>query len=109
MTIGKSLAVAILAASPCIGVTGSARAELPPRFTVWQDFAAIVAMRDFPERLGVVDRIERIGMGRFNIYGGNCAILATVVREPAKSPGGRPMPGPSRIVRVDLGEKQCKS
>ncbi len=109
MTIGKSLAVAALMACFCIGATGLVRAELPPQFTVWQDFAAIAAMRDIPERLGVVDRFERIGVGRFNIRGGNCAILATVVREPAKSPDGRPVPGPSRIVRVDLGEKQCKS
>ena len=67
MTIGKSLAVAALMACFCIGATDLVRAELPPQFTVWQDFAAIAAMRDIPERLGVVDRIERIGVGRFNI------------------------------------------
>lgn len=107
--VGKSLSVAMLAAGVCLNVSTGARAELPPQYTVWQDFAAIVAKQEIAAQLGVVDRIDRIGAGRFSIQSGNCAIIATVAREGAKSPDGRSIPGPSRIVRVDLGSKECKS
>lgn len=109
MTTAKPIVTALLAAGFCLNVAETVRAELPPQYTVWTDFAAIAAIQDIPEKLGVVDRIERIGAGRFSIHSGNCAIVATVVREGAKSPDGRVIVGPSRVVRVDLGEKECKS
>jgi len=85
-----------------------AAAELPPQYTVWQAYAAIAALDEIPEKLGVVDRIERLDFGRFIARGGNCALDITVVREPSRGADGRPMPGPSRIVRLDVGPKTCK-
>ncbi len=109
MIVGKPLSLAMLAAALCLNVSAGARAELPPQYTVWQDFAAVVAKQEIAAQLGVVDRIERIGAGRFSIQSGNCAIIATVARKGATSPDGRSIPGPSRIVGVDLGNKECKS
>lgn len=84
-----------------------AAAELPPQYTVWRDFAAIAAQKVVPERLGVVDRIERTEEG-YRIFGGNCWIDATVQRAAPTDPQGRPIVGPSRISGVKLGEKTCK-
>lgn len=109
MFFGKPLSLAMLTAGLCLNLSAGARAELPPQYTVWQDFAAVVAKQEIAAELGVVDRIDRIGAGRFSIQSGNCTIVATVAREGAKSPDGRSIPGPSRIVRVDLGNKECKS
>lgn len=95
-----SLGIAALMAPPAI-------AEIPPQYTTWQNFAAITAQRDIPEKLGIVDRIERTADG-FRIYGGNCWIDATVVRKAPASPDGKPMVGPSRVSGVNLGEKTCK-
>lgn len=94
-----------------IGLAGSsapAWAELPPRYTTWEDFAAVVNQRKIPRLLGVVDRIERIGYGKFRVSGGKCSVEITIVREAAKGSGGQPLAGGSNIVRVDVGPKRCK-
>lgn len=84
-----------------------AAAELPPQYTVWQDFAAITAKSEIPAKLGVVDRIERTNPG-YRVFGGNCWIDVAISRKGPSGPDGRPMVGPSRIVAVTLGEKTCK-
>ncbi len=86
----------------------AAFAELPPQYTVWGDFAAITAQGEVPEQLGVVDRIERAEDGSYVAHGRNCSLTMRVVREPARSSDGQPMPGPSRVARVVMGAKQCK-
>lgn len=88
-------------------LTTPAAAELPPQYTVWQGFSAITSQGEIPEKLGVVDRIERTSEG-FRVHGGTCWIDAHVVREAPAGRDGRPMVGPSRIVGVKLGEKTCK-
>ena len=85
----------------------AAMAELPPQYTVWQNFAAITAQTSIPEQLGVVDRIERTQQG-YRIFGSNCWIDAVISRESPKGPNGQPMVGPSRVSAVTLGEKKCK-
>jgi hypothetical protein len=85
----------------------SGRAELAPQYTSWQDFAAVAGLKQIPELIGVVDRIERIAFGRFMVRGGRCQVEVTVVREGAKGRDGQPMPGPSRIASVSVGDKRC--
>ena len=102
----RILPAVLLAGGMVFSATG-AHAELPPQYTVWRDFSAITAKSDIPEKLGIVDRIERTASGSYLVHGGKCTIEATIVRESARSPDGRPMVGPSRVVRVDLGEKRC--
>lgn len=100
LTLALVLSVALVLMQP-------AAAELPPQYTVWQNFAAITAQGSIPEKLGVVDRIERTNEG-YRIFGGDCWIDAVVSRKPARGPNGQPMVGPSHVSAVTLGEKKCK-
>jgi hypothetical protein len=84
-----------------------ARAELPPQYTIWQDFAAVTAQAAIPTTLGVVDRIERTPNGKYQVRAGNCFVEVSITREPATGADGRPMPGPSHIVKVDVSDKRC--
>ena len=99
-----SVVAAVLGA---IVATVPAIAELPPQFTTWADFAAVVGQSSIPYALGTVDRIERTPNGKYIVHAGVCFVEVTVTRAPAVSPDGKVMPGPSHIVRVDVGPKQC--
>jgi hypothetical protein len=110
MTVARSGAIVMAA---MLGVTGllvsPAAAELPPQYTVWADFGAVAGNTSIPQLLGVVDSIERAPDGTYIVRSGTCSVTATVVRASARSfPSGRVMPGPSHIVRVELGPKHCK-
>ena len=96
-----SLAMFSLFAAPAV-------AELAPRYTTWQDYAAVVNQRNIPILLGVVDRIERIGYRKFLVSGGKCSVDIKITRESAKSPDGQPIAGGSHVARVDVGPKRCK-
>ncbi len=101
---------AIIAVSACAAVaalSSPARAELPPQYVVLSDFAAVAGQSEIASQLGVVDRIERTSSGEYLVTGGKCELTARVMREAPKSPDGKPIVGPSRIVRVDLGPKRC--
>ena len=84
-----------------------ARAELPPQFTTWADFAAVTAQSSIPYTLGIVERIERTAAGTFIVRGGGCYVEVTVIRESAKGPNGEPLVGGSHIAKVEVGEKRC--
>jgi hypothetical protein len=84
-----------------------AHAELPPQYTIWQDFAAVTAQAAIPTTLGLAERIERMPDGKYQVRAGSCFVEVTVTREPAKGADGRPMPGPSRISKVDVSDKRC--
>jgi hypothetical protein len=83
------------------------RAELAPKYTAWQDFAAVAGLKQIPELIGFVDRIERVEFGRFLVRAGRCAVEVRVTREGAKSRDGHPIPGPSRVSGVTVGDKRC--
>jgi hypothetical protein len=83
------------------------RTELAPQYTSWQDFAAVAALKQIPDLIGVVDRIERVEFGRFIVHGGRCRIEVTVLREGTRGGDGRPMPGPSHVASVNVGDKRC--
>jgi hypothetical protein len=95
-------AVAVLLAS-----MASARAELPPQYTTWQDFAAVAGLPAIPDVLGVVDRIERIDAGKYVVRAGSCFVEVTIVREAPRGPNGEIMVGPTRIADVRAGERRC--
>ena len=84
-----------------------ARAELPPQFTSWADFAAVTSDTSILHLLGVVDRIERLENGKFIVRGGACSVEVNVIRASATSPDGKPIAGPSRITRVEISGKRC--
>jgi hypothetical protein len=96
-----SLVICLLFAAPAV-------AELAPRYTTWADYAAVVNQSTIPHLLGVVDRIERIGYGKFLVSGGKCSVEIKIARESAKGPGGQPVAGGSHVARVDVGPKRCK-
>jgi hypothetical protein len=100
LTLGFGLAV--------LAYSTAARAELPPQYTVWADFAAVTAQASIPQKLGVVDRIERTGAGRYVVHSGKCFMEVVVTRAAARGPGGTPVAGPSHISGVKVGERQCK-
>jgi len=95
-------AVAVLLAG-----TIPAAAELPPQYTVWQDFAAVASLAAIPDVLGVVDRIERADAGKYVVRAGPCFVEVQVRREGARGPNGEAIVGPSRIVDVRAGERRC--
>jgi hypothetical protein len=84
-----------------------ARAELPPQFTSWADFAAVTSDTSIPHLLGVVDRIDRVQSGKFIVRSGACSVEVNVIRAAATSPDGKPIAGPSRITRVEISGKRC--
>lgn len=84
-----------------------ARAALPPQFTTWGDFAAVVAEPSIPYVLGTVDRIERTPQGKFIVRGGACFVEVTVIRGTPTGPDGKIVVGPTRVLRVDVGPKRC--
>ena len=86
-----------------------ARAELPPQYTRWADFAAVIGQSAIPHLLGTVDRIERTPDGKFIVRAGACFVEVTVIREPPKSPDGKIIVGPSRIARVDVWREALRS
>ena len=83
------------------------RAELPPPYTVWEDFGAIARQAAIPDVLGVVDRIERGDGGKYIVRAGPCFVEAAVKREGAQNPDGRPLVGPSHVAEVTVGERRC--
>jgi len=89
-------------------LSGPAFAELPPEYTTWQDFAAVVAQDSIPHEIGVVEAIERTQGGKFIVRSRSCTLEVTVFRESAKDAQGRPLIGPSHVARVEVGQKQCK-
>jgi hypothetical protein len=97
-----SLALAVL----LLG-TYPAAAELPPRYTVWADFAAVIGQPVIPELLGAVDRIERADNGNYIVRAGKCSVVVTVFRAGPRDAGGEPIAGPSHIARVAVGAKHC--
>ena len=48
----------------------SVRAALPPQYDRWNEFAAVVGENAIPQKLGLVDRIERAGDLSYRVYGG---------------------------------------
>ncbi len=99
--VPASLGMGLLFAAPAV-------AELAPSYTTWADYAAVINQSTIPQLLGVVDRIERIGYGKFLVSGGKCSVEIKIARESAKGPGGQPLPGGSSVARVDVGPKRCK-
>jgi len=101
----RSAGLVVVVAVGCIAQP--ARAELPPQYVTWQDFAAITAQSGIAATLGVVDRIERLPNGKYQARAGACFVEISIAREPAKGADGRPMPGPSHVAKVDISEKRC--
>jgi hypothetical protein len=99
--------VVVAATNAMLLLAAPARAELPPQYTIWQDFAAVTAQEAIPTTLGLVERIERIDAGYRVRGGGGCYVDVSIKREPAMGKDGRPMPGPSRISKVDVSDKRC--
>jgi hypothetical protein len=64
-------------------------------------------VKQIPDLIGVVDRIERVEFGRYLVRGGRCLVEVTIVREGAKGRDGQPMPGPSHVASVSVGDKRC--
>ncbi|NVN86392.1 MAG: hypothetical protein HXX15_09930 [Rhodopseudomonas sp.] len=88
-------------------VSLSAHAEPPPHFTIWQEFGAVTSELDIPHTLGVVDRIERLPNGKYQVRSGACFVEVSISREPTRDSDGQPLPGASRISRVDISDKRC--
>jgi len=84
-----------------------AAAELPPQYTTWQDFAAVVGESSIPYVLGTVDRIERTPGGKYIARAGACFVEITVNRESGVGPDGKIVVGPTRVSKVSVGEKHC--
>lgn len=101
-------AVMVMSFVALAGGAQSARAELPPQYTIWNDFAAITAQSSIPEKVGIVERIVRNDDGTYTVFSPKCSLLIRVVREAPKQAGGVPIVGPSRVARVDVGEANCK-
>jgi hypothetical protein len=101
------LFAAALVGSIALLVPLTGHAELAPQYTSWQDFAAVAGLKQIPELIGVVDRIERVEFGRYVVRGGRCQVEVTIRREPAHGRDGQPMPGPSHVSAVNVGEKRC--
>jgi hypothetical protein len=100
------IAVVLAALGVCIAQP-PAGAVLAPQYTAWEDFSAVTALKQIPELIGVVNRIERIEFGRYLVRGGLCQVEVTIRREGAKGRDGTPMPGPSHVAEVHVGDKRC--
>jgi hypothetical protein len=91
----------------CLRFVLPATAALPPQYTTWADFAAVVDESSIPRILGVVDRIERRQDGTFVVRAGPCFLEVTVIRESFTAPDGRPYVGGTHVTKVNVGEKRC--
>ena len=103
MTIARPILAAALLAVAAV----PARAELPPQYTAWAEYAVVAVQTAIPKTLGVVDRIERTGPGRFIARAGSCYVEISITRKPAAGPKGEPVAGPSQITGATVGEKKC--
>lgn len=103
----SGVATAVAAANALTSCPDTSWADLAPQFLVQQDLGAVAGQTEIVLQLGVIDKIERTSSG-YMVTGGKCSILAQVVRELPKAASGQPIAAPSRIIRIDLGAKQCK-
>jgi hypothetical protein len=106
MSMGRLFAAVLVGSVACL-VSQPSHAVLAPQYTTWEDFAAIAGLKQIPDLIGVVDRIERLEFGSYLVRGARCRVEVTIRREGAKGRDGQPMPGPSHIVEVRLGDKRC--
>jgi hypothetical protein len=107
LSVPRSFIVAALAGLGASLVVTPGRSELAPQYTTWQDFAAVAGLQQIPELIGVVERIERIEFGRYLVQGGRCRVEVMIRREGARGRDGQPMPGPSHVAAVTVGDKRC--
>ena len=82
-------------------------AALPPQYDRWNEFAAIVGENAIPQKLGLVDRIERAGDLSYRVYGGKCVLTVTLARRAAADAKGQVIIGPSVVSVRDVGEPRC--
>lgn len=82
-------------------------AALPPQYDRWHEFAAIVGENAIPQKLGLVDRIERAGDLSYRVYGGKCVLTVTLARRAAADAKGQTIIGPSVVSVRDVGEPRC--
>jgi hypothetical protein len=85
----------------------SVRAALPPQYDRWNEFAAIVGVSAIPQKLGLVDRIERAGDLTYRVYGGKCVLTVMLIRRAAADAKGQALIGPSVVSIRDVGEPRC--
>lgn len=105
MIIARSIVAGLATALAIAGLMSPAAAELPPQYTVWADFAAVVGQSSIPQQLGVVDSIERTSDGQYIVRAGACFVTVTVIRKFSEK---KFFVGPSHIARVEVSEKHCK-
>ena len=82
-------------------------AAIPPQYDRWNEFAAILGENATPQKLGLVDRIERAGDLSYRVYGGKCVLTVTLARRAAADAKGQTIIGPSVVSIRDVGEPRC--
>ena len=108
MAFARPMSAVVLTLLAVIGLlVAPAAAELPPQYTTWQDFAAVVGESSIPYVLGTVDRIERTQDGKFIARAGAFFVEITVNRESSSGPDGKIVVGPTHVSKVSVGEKRC--
>lgn len=85
-------------------------AALLPQYDRWNEFGAILGDSSIPHKLGMnlVERIERVGPGRYRVSGGKCHVPVTLRRDSPTSPQGLPMVGGSTVSISEVGNVQCE-
>lgn len=99
-TAAAALLLVALRAAPAL-------AELPPQYTTWAEYSAVAALSEIPHLIGVVERIERAGPGKYMLRGERCRVEVSIERRAPVSPGGATMVGGSSIVGIKVGEPRC--
>jgi hypothetical protein len=104
---------------PLIGALGlaavaffavSVNAALPPQYDRWNEFAAIAADSSIPQKLGVrdlVERIERVGDGRYRVHATTCHVEVRLARKARTGPKGEPILGSAIISIAEVSAPRC--
>jgi hypothetical protein len=100
-------AIAVLGLALAAVFAARSDAALPPQYDRWHEFAAIVGESAIPQKLGLVDRIERAGDLSYRVYGSKCVLTVTLARRAAADAKGQIVIGPSVVSVRDVGEPRC--
>jgi hypothetical protein len=86
-------------------------AALPPHYSRWHEFGAIVEERTIPSKLGptnAAERIERVGHGRYRVHGGGCYVEVSLDYHAPPTRDGHRVFGSGTVSVAQVSERRCQ-
>ena len=97
----------LLLALPLILATAlPALAALPPQYQRQRELLAIIENAAITDEFGIegIESVESVGVDRYRVTGGRCALEVTIVDAPSTRPAG--FTGPREFI-LEIGETVC--